>query len=163
VSGLHTFGESLPPVKKICELIYRFICWILEEWFVCWGGGYLSYGRHCTGIKFSDSASGAWDCGSLWFHSCAAPDVYMKWRKVWSRWMMVMLWEWRVWYAYCGLVVNRSNNKSVGQDADGISGRSLYGLMEKVFMLGTPIYQSTRFLYTRKIWVNSLECAAAYG
>lgn len=40
----------------------------------------------------------------------------------------------------CGLVVNRSNNKSVGQDADGISGRSLYGLMEKVFMLGTPIY-----------------------
>ena len=41
----------------------------------------------------------------------------------------------------CGLVVNRSNNKSVGQDADGISGRSLYGLMEKVF----------RFIYLKNM------------
>jgi len=41
----------------------------------------------------------------------------------------------------CGLVVNRSNNKSVGQDADGISGRSLYCLMEKVF----------RFIYLKNM------------
>ena len=51
----------------------------------------LSYGRHCTSTKFSDSASRAWDCGSLWFHSCAAPDLYVKSRKVWSRFGIVML------------------------------------------------------------------------
>lgn len=63
----------------------------------------------------------------------------------------------------CGLVVNRSNNKSVGQDADGISGRSLYCLMEKVF----------RFIYLKNmgrvcggIWLASCRrsvCACVGG